>query len=137
MTKLARYVFSSVFWSVLLTLLVLSSVFIFFDLIAELGDVGKNHYQLKDAVIYVLLTFPSRVYELLPVAVLIGSIFALSGMADSSQITVMRAADLVRKSYYKDVVKPPMVENAINGMFKTIEERFQQTSKIAWRTSRK
>ena len=92
MNQLSRYVFSSVFWSVLLTLLVLSSVFIFFDLIAELGDVGKEGYQLKDALIYVLLTLPSRVYELLPVAVLIGSIFALSGMADSSQITVMRVA---------------------------------------------
>ena len=43
--------------------------------------------------------------------------------ASKYAITVMRAADLVRKSYYKDVVKPPMVEHAINGMFKTIEEK--------------
>ncbi len=38
-------------------------------------------------------------------------------------ITIMRAADLVRKSYYKDVVKPPMVGHAITGMFKSIEEK--------------
>ncbi|MBM5572764.1 MULTISPECIES: LPS export ABC transporter permease LptG [Deefgea] len=92
MNRLGRYVFKSVFGYVLITLLVLTSVFLFFDMIAELRDVGKEGYTLQNALVYVALTLPSRLYQLLPVAVLIGSIFALSGMADTSQITVMRTA---------------------------------------------
>nr|WP_314901051.1 LPS export ABC transporter permease LptG [uncultured Deefgea sp.] len=92
MNRLGRYVFKSVFGYVLITLLVLTSVFLFFDMIAELRDVGKEGYTLKNALVYVALTLPSRLYQLLPVAVLIGSIFSLSGMADTSQITVMRTA---------------------------------------------
>lgn len=92
MNRLGRYVSSSIFGYVVITLLVLTSVFLFFDMIAELRDVGKDGYTLKDALIYVGLTLPSRLYQLMPVAVLIGSIFSLSGMADSSQITVMRTA---------------------------------------------
>jgi C-terminal peptidase prc len=38
-------------------------------------------------------------------------------------ITIMRAADLVRKSYYKEVVKPPLVAHAIDGLYKSVEER--------------
>lgn len=92
MNRLGRYVLSSIAWHVLLTLLVLLGLFVFFDLIAELRDVGKDGYRLQNAVVYVLLESPSRIYDLLPVSLLIGSIFALSGLADSSQITVMRAA---------------------------------------------
>lgn len=92
MNRLGRYVFKSVFGYVLITLLVLTSVFLFFDMIAELRDVGKEGYTLQNALVYVALTLPSRLYQLLPVAVLIGSIFSLSGMADTSQITVMRTA---------------------------------------------
>ena len=37
--------------------------------------------------------------------------------------TVMRAADLVRKSYFKEVTKAPLIGHAIEGMFKHIEEK--------------
>ena len=92
MNRLGRYVLRSISWHVLLTLLVLLGLFVFFDLIAELRDVGKDGYSLQNAIVYVLLQSPERIYDLLPVSLLIGSIFALSGLADSSQITVMRAA---------------------------------------------
>lgn len=37
--------------------------------------------------------------------------------------TIMNAVSLVRKSYYKDVAKGPMVENAVVGMYKAVEEK--------------
>ena len=92
MSRLGRYVLSTISWYVLLTLLVLLGLFVFFDLIGELRDVGKGSYQFQHALVYVLLSAPSRAYELLPVSLLIGSIFALSSLADTSQMTVMRAA---------------------------------------------
>ena len=38
-------------------------------------------------------------------------------------ITVLRAADLVHENYFKKVTKEPLIEHAINGMFKGIEEK--------------
>jgi len=38
-------------------------------------------------------------------------------------ITIMRAADLVRRNYFKEVTKAPLVEHAITGMFKSVEEK--------------
>jgi C-terminal peptidase prc len=38
-------------------------------------------------------------------------------------ITILRAADLVRKSYYKEMAKPPLVGAAIEGLYKSVEEK--------------
>ncbi len=38
-------------------------------------------------------------------------------------ITMLRAADLVNDNYYKKVAKEPLIEHAITGMFKGIEEK--------------
>ena len=38
-------------------------------------------------------------------------------------VTVLRAADLVRKSYFKEVVKAPLIAHAIDGLYKSVEER--------------
>jgi carboxyl-terminal processing protease len=38
-------------------------------------------------------------------------------------VTVMHAANLVRKSYYKEVPKAPLVGHAIDGLYKNVEEK--------------
>jgi lipopolysaccharide export system permease protein len=40
------------------------------------------------------LTLPGRLYELFPIGVLIGSLYALTVLARHSEITVLRAAGL-------------------------------------------
>ncbi|WP_028456717.1 LPS export ABC transporter permease LptG [Chitinilyticum litopenaei] len=92
MNRLFLYVGREVAATILGTLLVLLALFVFFDLIGELGNVGKGGYNLLAALWYVLLEAPAHIYELLPVAVLIGAVFALSALAGSSEIVVMRAA---------------------------------------------
>ncbi|MEW6165192.1 MAG: LPS export ABC transporter permease LptG [Pseudomonadota bacterium] len=79
------------------TLLVLAAfmaLFAFFDLIGEMEDVGKGSYQFQHALGYVALTLPGRAYEILPVAVLIGTLYALTLLARHSEITVLRASGL-------------------------------------------
>jgi lipopolysaccharide export system permease protein len=70
------------------------ALFAFFDLIAELTDLGKGGYKLQHALAYVALTVPSHVYELFPLAVLIGTLYALSHLASNSEYTVMRGSGL-------------------------------------------
>lgn len=91
---LRRYLAREILSSTALVLAAFLGLFAFFDVINELEDVGKQGYELHHALIYVLMTLPSRVYELMPVAVLIGSLYALTTLARHSEITVMRASGL-------------------------------------------
>ena len=69
-------------------------LFGFFDLIAEVQDIGKGNYQLPQALGYVTLTLPGRIYELAPIAALIGALYAVTNLARHSEITVLRASGL-------------------------------------------
>ncbi|WP_035058886.1 LPS export ABC transporter permease LptG [Andreprevotia chitinilytica] len=92
MSLLARYLFREVTLYVLFTLAGLLGLYTFFDLITELSSLGKGGYRLIDALIYVLLQIPSNGYELMPIAALIGGIFALAALSGQSELTVMRAS---------------------------------------------
>ncbi len=89
-----RYLIREVSAAIALVLVAFLALFGFFDMIGELKDVGQNGYQLQHAVAYVLLRLPGRIYELMPVAVLIGTLYALSTLARHSEITVLRASGL-------------------------------------------
>ena len=94
MKVLNRYLARQIYVSTFGVLLAFLGLFAFFDLLNELDNVGRDGYQLYHAMIYVLLILPGRVYELLPIAVLIGSLYALTNLARNSEITVMRASGL-------------------------------------------
>jgi lipopolysaccharide export system permease protein len=53
---------------------------------------GQGQYHLGYVLLFVMLTIPGHVYELFPVAVLVGTIFALVQMAASSELTVYRVS---------------------------------------------
>ncbi|HEY4372724.1 MAG TPA: LPS export ABC transporter permease LptG [Burkholderiales bacterium] len=94
MTVIRRYLAREIYSSTILVLAAFLALFAFFDLIHELGDVGKGHYMLQHAALFVLLTIPGHVYELMPIAALIGTIYALAQLASHSEITVMRVSGL-------------------------------------------
>lgn len=89
-----RYLARRVHQSIGLVLLTLLALFAFFDLVGDVEDVGKGAFRLVHAFASVALMLPSRLPELLPVSMLIGTIFALSQFAQSSEFTAMRAAGL-------------------------------------------
>lgn len=94
MSVLFRYLAREIYAATALVLVAFLGLFAFFDFVNELEDVGKNAYQLYDAAVYVALILPGRVYELFPVAVLIGTLYALATLARHSEITVMRASGM-------------------------------------------
>ena len=79
-----------------LATLIFLALFAFFDFINELDDVGRGGYRLQHAAGYVLLGLPDQAYELVPIAALIGAIYALAQFAQHSEFTAMRAAGLGR-----------------------------------------
>jgi lipopolysaccharide export system permease protein len=79
---------------VLFVLIAFLALFAFFDLIGELKSVGRGNYQIQQAFFYVVLGMPSYAYELMPIAALIGTIWALSQFAARSEFTIMRASSM-------------------------------------------
>jgi lipopolysaccharide export system permease protein len=91
---LLGYLAREIYGSTLIVLLAFLGLFAFFDFISELDSIGKDGYQTYHALAYVVMLLPTRMYELLPVAVLIGSLYALTTLARHSEITVMRVSGL-------------------------------------------
>ena len=55
-------------------------------------DLGRGGYHLKHIVLHVLLRIPTHVYEVFPIAALIGTLFALAQLVASTEYTVIRAS---------------------------------------------
>jgi len=91
---LRTYLAREIYGATLFVFAAFLALFAFFDLINELTDLGKGGYRLQHALGYVALTVPSHVYELFPLAVLIGTLYALSHLAANSEYTVMRSSGL-------------------------------------------
>ncbi|MEW6512896.1 MAG: LPS export ABC transporter permease LptG [Pseudomonadota bacterium] len=89
-----RHLAREIYGDTLLVLAAFLALFGFFDLIHELESVGKGGYEFHHALGFVALTLPGRAYEILPIAVLIGTLYALTLLARHSEITVLRASGL-------------------------------------------
>ena len=94
MRTVQRYLSRGIYGSTLFVFVAFLSLFAFFDLINELGDLGKGGYRLQHALAFVLLSLPGHIYELFPIAVLIGTVYALAQLAANSEYTVMRGSGL-------------------------------------------
>ena len=94
MKTLQRYIGRDVLFATLLIFAALLALFAFFDLIHELGDVGRGDYTISRALLFVTLNLPSRLYELFPIAALIGTLFAIAQLVANSEYTVMRASGM-------------------------------------------
>lgn len=89
-----RYLAHEITSSILLIMLALLAMFSFFDLIQELEDIGKGSYGIDKVLLFVLLSAPGHVYEVVPVAVLVGTMYALAQFARHSELIVLRVSGI-------------------------------------------
>jgi len=104
MTILQRYIAKTILTSTVLVLFILLGLYTFMDLVAELDDIGRGNYQLSDVLLYIMLSMPKRIYELLPIAALLGSVLGLGNLASQSELVVMRAAGISIQQINKAVM---------------------------------
>ncbi len=90
---LSNYLMRSILASTLLVLLVLLALAGLFEFISQLEDTRGN-YGVPQALLYTLLRLPQLAFEMLPIAALIGSLLGLGGLANNSELVVMRTAGL-------------------------------------------
>ena len=102
MKTVRKLIHREVITSICLVTLGFLSLFLFFDLVDELPAIGRssplggdnNVYMLSHALLYVALQTPNHIYELLPISVLIGTIFVMARLAQSSEFTILRTSGL-------------------------------------------
>ena len=97
MKTIRRLIFGEVTYAVLFVTAGFLALFSFFDLVDQIQAIGRPNalgYQLPQALLYVALLVPSHLYELLPITVLIGTIFVMARLAQSSEFTILRTSGL-------------------------------------------
>lgn len=96
MKTLRRLVYAEVIYAVAFVSVGFLALFFFFDFVEELPRLGQGiqAYRLSQALLYVVLRMPNHLYELMPIAVLIGTIFVMARFAQSSEYTILRTSGL-------------------------------------------
>ena len=94
MKILDRYIALVVATGTGIALLIVVGLDVFFSLISEIDEVGKNNYTLPMMLKYVVLTIPHGMYELFPMAALLGGLMGMGTLATSSELVAMRASGL-------------------------------------------
>jgi lipopolysaccharide export system permease protein len=92
MTLLDRYLARTVLIHTLMVMAVLTALMTLLIFIGQQDDIGTGSYGVGDAFLFTMLSLPQQVYELLPIAALIGAILGLGALARDSELTVVRAA---------------------------------------------
>ncbi len=91
MSILTRYIFKTLSFGLLMAVMLLLAIDVLFNLIKELNDI-TSVYTLGDVVFYVMLTIPSKIYELFPVSVVVAVVVSLGALANGSELVVMLAS---------------------------------------------
>lgn len=94
MNILNKYLLKEVAGNIVLVMLALIAMFSFFDLIQELDALGKGNYGLGKILLFVLLSAPGHIYDVMPVAVLVGCMYSLGQLARYSELVVLRVSGL-------------------------------------------
>lgn len=94
MKTIRRLIYRDLVTSISFVCLGFLALFSFFDFVDELSSVGRGPYQMAHAALYVLLQIPGHLYELLPIATLIGGVLVMARFAQNSEFTVLRTSGL-------------------------------------------
>ena len=135
MTILGRYLSREIFQATAMVLGGFLGLFGFFDLFEELENIGRGNYRLVDALTRVVLATPSHIYELMPIAVLIGAIWALAMFAQHAEFTAMRAAGLGRMRALRELLALGFLCVGITALFGEVlappAERLAQSLRLS------
>lgn len=86
-----RYLAREIYRSTSVVLIALLGLFTFFTLVDELDSVNAR-FPLTALFYLQGLSLPTRLYDLLPIGLLIGAILALSGLAQRNELVILRVS---------------------------------------------
>ncbi len=108
MKLLDNHVRIAVLLSMVVVLGVTVSLDLIFSLIDELGESGVD-YSVGNALLYVIMTTPTSIYELLPYAALGGALIGLGVLASNNELVVMQSVGIHKWRIVAAVLKPTLL----------------------------
>jgi len=130
MRKINGYIFTSVASATLVVMLVIVSLNFISELIDQMRQVRAD-YTPMEGLIYSCLSIPSSIYNYLPLSCLIGCLAGLGLLANSSELTVIRASGVSVKRIIWSVMRPTLFFIALStflGEFVTpTSEQYKQS----------
>ena len=106
MSIINRHLRNQVGFHIFLVLTVTAIVDLMTSMLNEWSYGLQADYQWLEATGYVLMTLPGRLYELFPIITLVGCLSGLGGLANQSELTVIRAAGVSVGSITARVLVP-------------------------------
>ena len=97
MKTLRRMMYSEVLRATAFVTIAFLALFFFFDLMDAFGRMERGApygYHMGHGLLMTLLQVPGHIYELMPIATLIGAIYVMARLAESSEFTIMRTSGL-------------------------------------------
>ncbi|MDO4794413.1 MAG: LPS export ABC transporter permease LptG [Brachymonas sp.] len=91
-----RYINTQIFKAVSFVTCGFLALFAFFDVLNDLSFTSRtaNRYGIGNSLAYIVMLLPGHTYELLPIAVLIGAVFVMANLAQTSEFTIFRTSGL-------------------------------------------
>lgn len=86
-------------------LLSVLALYSFIDLLSEIGNIGDGNYTGMTAFQYIVMQMPSRAYQLMPLATLIGGLIALSQLSSNSELAVIKTSGLSTRDIIVIILK--------------------------------
>lgn len=103
-----RYVRKHVLYAMAVVLSLVLSIDVVFAIVEELGDV-EGGYSAAQALLYVAMTLPSRIFQVLPFTALGGSLIGLGVMASHNELLVLQSAGVSTWRLLGSVLKPALL----------------------------
>jgi len=85
-----RYIAKTLLSFTIVVLVVWTSIYSFFNFLAELNNVGKDGYTVLSALTYILLQLPEVVYKQASPIILLGCILGMGHLASTGQLLIFR-----------------------------------------------
>jgi len=92
LNRLASYIVAGVLKGTALVVFALVTITSVIEFVGQLDDVGLASYGIQEALLYVALRIPHKIFDVLPAAALIGSLLSLGNMAVHRELVIMRAS---------------------------------------------
>jgi lipopolysaccharide export system permease protein len=103
-----RYIGTAVLLAIGVVLLAFVGLMSLFAMLEELRE-DDTTYLVSEMVVYVALTVPRRIYEVLPYVVFLGALIGLGSLASRSEIVIFRAAGVSAARIYLGVAWPAVL----------------------------
>jgi len=128
-----RYLRKAILNQFILVLFVLMALFVFITFIDELSSINRGNYGLIKITQFVLLSIPKIMYEVFPIAALIGAILGLAGLAKDSELIVIRSVGVSINQIILSTLKVGVLLGVIGVIIGEVVAPFTETKALRTR----